>query len=234
MTVLSAAQSAMVRLVGQKPTTLFSSPQQMEMEIADLSTDVAVDICRSHDWRSLTKIHTITGDGVETSFPLPADYDRIVLAQGIADANSWLWGYTQVQSLAEWMVITSSGFTAITPGWWIILDGEMQFSPAPPASSPARFAYVSKYIGTAPSNAGTPIAAFSNDTDLFALDERLLTLGLIWRWKAQKGLEYAEDMANYEKALSEKQSRDTGSQAIRKGCGYRGLNAQLAWPWSLG
>lgn len=232
MSVLSAAQSAMIRLVGKKPTTLFSSTQTMEMEIADLATEVAVDIMGSHDWRALTKLHTLTGDGVETEFDLPSDYDRIVLAQGVTDTNNWLWGYTPAASLQDWMVITSSGFTAVTPGWWIILDGKMQFSPAPPSSSPAKFAYISKNIGHTASTA--PIAAFTDDGDTFVLEERLLTLGLIWRWKAQKGLEYAEDLANYEKAFSEAAARDKGSQAIRKGSPTRRFGARLAWPWSLG
>lgn len=129
--------------------------------------------------------------------------------------------------------LTSSGFTAITPGWWIMLGGQMQFSPAPPASSPARFAYISKDIGT--NAAAAPIAAFTQDSDVFALEDRLLTLGLIWRWKAQKGYEYAEDMATFEKALSESAARDKGSQAVRgrrSSVGMRGTRA--AWPWPLG
>lgn len=233
MTVLSACQSAMVRLVGRKPSTIFSSSQPMEMEIADLATDVAVDIMGSHDWRALTKFETLTGDGVQTAFDLPGDYDRIVLAQGVTDAGNWLWGYTPAESLEQWMVITSSGFTAITPGWWIILDGQMQFSPAPSSGSPAKFSYISRNIGRA-ANGATPISAFSNDGDAFVLDERLLTLGLIWRWKAQKGLEYAEDMATYEKAFSENAARDKGSQAIRKGRFFPYSGARVAWPWPLG
>lgn len=202
------------------------------MEIADLATDVAVDIMKSHDWRALTKLYTLTGDGIETQFPIPSDFDRIALAQRVTDANNWLWGYTAVGTLDEWMVVTSSGFTAITPGWWIMLGGQMQFSPAPPADSPARFAYISKNIGTTAMS--DPITAFSRDDDNFALEGRLLTLGLIWRWKAQKGMEYAEDMASYEKALSENASRDKGSQAIRKGSPYTMSGARPAWPWPLG
>jgi hypothetical protein len=233
MSVLSACQSAMVRLVGRKPQTVFSSTSQMELEIADLATDVAVDIMKSHDWRALTKFSTLTGDGSTTAFDLPSDFDRIVLAQRVTDTSNWLWGYASVQTLEDWMVITSSGFTAVTPGWWIILDGQMQFSPAPASSSPAKFAYISKNIGLSGSD-GSPIAAFSDDSDSFVLEERLLTLGLIWRWKAQKGLEYAEDMTNYEKAFSENASRDKGPQAIRKGFPSTYLGTHAAWPWQLG
>lgn len=232
MTVLAAIQSAFVRLVGRKPTTIFSSTDQMEIEMGDLASEVAIDIMKSADWRALTKIHALAGDGTDTAFPLPSDYDRMVLGQDVEDGNNWLWGYTPVDDLSDWIRITSSGFTAITPGWWIILDGQMQFSPAPTSGEEAVFPYISNLIGR--TAASTRIAAFTQDTDSFVLDERLLTLGLIWRWKAQKGLEYAEDMATYEAALSQAQARDKGSRVIRKGWGSRQLGTYPAWPWPLG
>ena len=34
-----------------------------------------------------------------------------------------------------------------------------------------------------------------------AIDERLLKLGMIWQWKANKGSPYAEDMGTYSDAL---------------------------------
>lgn len=233
MTVFTACQSAILRLVGRKPQTVFSSTQQMEMEIAELATDVATDIMKSHDWRALTKFQTLTGDDVTSAFDLPDDYDRMALAQRVTDANNWLWGYAAVNSLDEWMIITSSGFAAITPGWWIILDGQMQFAPTPSSGHPARFAYISKNFGRA-ATGQTPISAFTTDADSFVLDERMLTLGIIWRWRAQKGLEYAEDLANYEKAFSENAARDTGSQPIRTRWPARMPGARYAWPWPLG
>lgn len=233
MAVLAACQSAMVRLVGRKPATIFSTTNQMEVEIGDLVTDVAVDIMKSHDWRALTKIHSLTGDGSTSAFAMPDDYDRMALAQGVADANNWMWGYTPVATLDEWITITTSGFNAITPGWWIILDGQFQFSPAPTSGAEARFPYISNYIGTSAGLA--PLTAFSVDTDTSKLPERLLTLGLIYRWKAMKGFEYGEDMAAYETALSQAQARDKGASIIRKGQPtMSGLNTHLAWPWELG
>ena len=224
----------MVRLVGRKPQTVFSSAQQMEMEIVDLATDVAADIAGSHDWRALTSIHTITGDGVTSSFDLPADYDRMVLAQAVHDPNNWFWGYSRITDLDEWIAVTTSGFFGITPCWWIMLGGQMQFAPTPADGAQASFPYVSKNFGRS-ANGATPISVFSNDGDSFVLNERLLTLGLIWRWKAQKGLEYAEDMANYEKALSEDQARDKGAPAIR-GRNWLGRRPRtsIAYPWPLG
>ncbi len=77
MTILTALQSAAVRLVGTRPASIFSSTDQTELELADLANEVATDIMKGHPWRALTKIHEMAGDGVATSFPLPDDYDRM-------------------------------------------------------------------------------------------------------------------------------------------------------------
>jgi hypothetical protein len=49
---------------------------------------------------------------------------------------------------------------------------------------------------------------FMSDSDTFVLDERILRLGMIWQWKANKGSPYAEDMANYQDALMGKSGSD--------------------------
>lgn len=203
------------------------------MEIAELSNEAASDIASAHEWRALTKIYTLTGDGVASSFALPPGYDRMAVAQGIQDPNNIFWGYTAVQSLGEWITVTSNGYAAITPGWWVILDDQFQFQPKPNSGAQARFAYISaNYAKTA---AGVAASAFTQDSDNFVLEDRLLTLAIIWRWKAQKGMEYAEDMSNYELALSQVAARDTGSQAIRKGAPVRfSSGTRPAWPWPLG
>ena len=228
----------MVRLVGHRPGTIYGSSDQTELELGDIANEVATDIAKGHDWRALTKIHTITGDGIQTAFPLPADYDRMVLAQSVNDGASWLWGYTPCPDLDTWIEITTSGFNALTPGWWIILGGEMQFYPAPPSSDPAKFSYQSNLIvrSVPEPNTGviTPKTTFDNDGDTFVLDERLITLGVIWRWREQKGMGYAEDMANYETALSQAQARDKGSRVIRSRGTLALGNTHLAWPFELG
>ena len=40
-----------------------------------------------------------------------------------------------------------------------------------------------------------------NDADEFRISERILKLGMIWQWKANKGSPYAEDMGTYSDAL---------------------------------
>jgi hypothetical protein len=62
------------------------------------------------------------------------------------------------------------------------------------------FTYLSKYCVSLVSTGLGDF--FMNDGDTFRLDERLLKLGMIWSWKQLKGSPYAEDMANFQDALS--------------------------------
>jgi hypothetical protein len=50
--------------------------------------------------------------------------------------------------------------------------------------------------------------SFTADTDSFALDERLLKLGMIWQWKSQKGSPYAEDLGTFTDAMAYAMGKD--------------------------
>lgn len=218
--IITAMRSAILRLTGVSVTEVFASTDPIAVEMADLVNEVAIDIMKSHDWRALTKIATVTGG---ESQPLPADFDRMVLASDIDDAASWFWGYQPFESVNDWMRYKTGGGGILSPGGWIMLGGELQFYPAP--SGVAQYPYISNAY--AKDETGDAQSAFTADNDTFVLDARLLTLGLIWRWNEQKGMEYAEAMQTYEIALAQAQSRDKGARVLR--VGGRMVGAKLAY-----
>lgn len=233
MTILSALQSASVRLIGRKPSTFFSSTQQFELEMIDLANEVAKSIADEHDWQGLMRTHLITGDGTTTAFPLPDDYDRQLLDSNIYSATNWAWGYQRVKRYDEWLYLQVRNFTMITPGWWILLDDQIQFIPAPKDADEAKFLYISKEIVT--DESGAAKSSFTADSDTFFLDERLLTLGVIWRWREQKRLDYASDQANFDELFSHLSNRDAGAKPIfTTGRRWPGMRFRGAYPWSLG
>lgn len=229
MTVLAAMQSAAVRLIGRKPSVFFGASQTFELEITVLVNEVAIDIAKYQDWQALVTIGTVTGDGAETEFELPEDYDRMMQASRLQDTAQWAWGYHHYQSIDAFLLDSDSGFNA-QPGGWIIYDGKMRFSPAPTGT--ARFPYITKNIALSENTA--PRLDFIADTDSFRLPERLLTLGLVWRWRENKKLDANGDQEAFIKALDEYAAKDSGPTVIRRNSrgGLRG--ARVAWPWPLG
>lgn len=231
MTILSACQDAIARLVARRPSSVFASDDEICVEIASLSNEAATDIMKAHDWQALTKLKIITGDGATGAWPLPDDYDRMVNGQ---DVHSGTWTYMRYMNagtLDRWQDLNAL-LPAIPPGYWIILLDKINFLPVIGSSDDARFYYVSNQYAVGAD--GIPKFAFNRDDDNFVLDDRLLTLALIWRWKSMKGMDYQEDIRNSDIALSQAMARDHGSRVIRSGSRMRGMNTRLGWPWELG
>ncbi|HAW53720.1 MAG TPA: hypothetical protein DEB52_16900 [Hyphomonas sp.] len=222
--ILPAIKSAILRVTGVVVQEVFTSTDMIAVEMADLVNDVAADIALSHDWRALTKVHQVVGDG-SFAYPLPSDYDRMVLASDVDDAASWFWGYHPFDTVNEWMRFKAGAYSIVSPGGWIIIGDEFQFYPAP--NGTAQYPYISN--AWARDVNGVPKSTFTADDDTFVLDDRLLTLGLIWRWLDQKDMPYAEAMQTYETALSQAQTRDRGARVIGTASRHRLSNGRHAY-----
>lgn len=222
MTVLAALQSAAIKLNQPRPTTVFGSTDAFALELADLANETALAVAKAHDWRRLMTLATIMGDGSDTSFPLPADYDRMPLDSNIYGSLARL-PFLKARDIDQWLEFDITPVVG-APGYWIMLGGEVQIKPAMSATQTARYYYQSSYIV---SGAKT---AFTLDADTFLLSERLITLGVVWRWKAQKGLEYAEHLKNFEVAFGEEAGRDKGSRVLYMGQPRIPDGASIAYP----
>lgn len=229
MAILTAMQSASVRLLGQKPGTFFGASDKFALEIADLVNEVAIDVAKYQDWQGLTSFATIPGDGTTITFPLPTDYDRMLKSARIEDIASWFWGYRRILDLSSFMRLRQSGWGPV-PGIWTMFGNQIQFAPAP--SQAATYPYISaNWAQDAGTQALKP--AFTSDTDTFLLPERLLTLGLVWRWRENKGIATADQEA-FVKALDEYAASDKGGRVYRSNSRRFYPGVGVAWPGVLG
>lgn len=229
MTILSAAQAAAVRLNQTPPTSLYTTSQSFDREIASLANESAEAIAKAHDWQKLLTIHTLSGDGATTSFSLPTDYDRMALKSAV-QTSSLSNPYVKIRDEDQWLYFQVHP-EAIVPGYWILLGGLMQFNPAIPTGVDAKFFYV-KNTPVSDTNGGLK-TAFTADTDYLVLPERLLRLDLIWRWRSSKKMEYAEDMQNFELALEQEIAKDKGSRVLVVGRQRISGDVTLAYPGTI-
>lgn len=232
MTVLTAMQSAAVRLVGRRPDAFFGAAASnvFELEITDLVNEVATDIVKSHDWQALTKFAPIDADGATSAFDLPADYDRMLVNAEVSEKTGWFWGYEHVNDINAFSYYAERG-VSLTPGAWILYGNQLRFSPAP--ATDAQFPYISGCYAQDSATLENK-CAFSADSDEFLLPERLLTLALVWRWREQKKLDYTGDQEAFTKALGEYAAKDKGARAYRRNSRGSFPGSYLAWPWTLG
>jgi hypothetical protein len=226
MTVLSSCQEAAIELNQAELSTLFASTDRFAKELRIQANRSAVAIANAYDWQILTKRATITGDGSETSFAFPDDYDRMTLKTNLAGNDSNL-DLVKARDLDQWDYFQNHPGTS-TPGYWIPLGGELQVNPAPGSEIAYSYYYITKNIVS-----GDKLA-FTLDADTFILPERLLTLSIIWRWRASKRMEYAEDMRNFEIALSDEVKKDKGSRILVVGRQRTPYDVRVAYPGNLG
>lgn len=232
MSILAPLQSATLRVAGVRPSNFFGSSGLIEQEMCDLINEVAEDIAQYQDWQTLTKVHSMTGDGGTEVFEFPEDYDRQLLNADMQDLQSWAWGYDHITDINDFLYQRQRGMI-LTPGAWIIYGGKMHFTPPP--SGDASFPYISRNYALDSGTLETK-PQFDADTDDFILvdlrakkGQSLLTLGLVWKWREMKKLDFTGDMENFVKTLDEYASKDAGSKVIRYG--GRFFNRRGPWPW---
>lgn len=108
--------------------------------------------------------------------------------------------------------------------WWQfrIRGNQLLFLPPPSPGDQIFFEWVSKYWCT--NAAGTQgQTALVQDTDIAKLDEQLITLGAIVRFKSANGLPFTEDKEKYSGALKDITSRD----GVRGRLNLSGLQSDL-------
>jgi hypothetical protein len=150
-----------------------------------------------------------------------------MLKKGEVRSPNWQTAcFAQARDLDEWMAFEAMA-VAGTPGRWIMLGGEMKILPAMSAAASAQFYYISRSL----TKQGKP--EFEADGDEFVLDERLIWLGVIWRWRAQKRLDYAEDLQNYEIAKEQAIAKDRLTRPLVIGRQRLPGNVKLAFPGTI-
>lgn len=221
MTILDVVKGVAPKVDVEVPSVVFSSTDRTMIEMGVTANAAARQIARDYDWQILQKIATITGDGVQTEFPLPAAYGRMAKNATISGPSFTFRTTHQVTDFSEWVEMLSWSVDTWQPRW-ALFGGTINFMPVIPNLEVYRFPYISKWIVN-----GTQ-ESFTADTDSFVLDEELLRLSMIWNWKADKGQEYSKELQDYQEAMDSAMFNDKGGRtAITSGRGYRFPTGQV-------
>ena len=114
---------------------------------------------------------------------------------------------------------------------WIMYGDAIYIKPVLDNAATAKFFYQTN--GIIRPVTGSNKSEFTIDTDVFPVDNRVLRLGIIWQWKANKGLPYAEDLETYEDALEQAVGKDSGPKTLTVGMPRSSLGADQSFPWTI-
>jgi hypothetical protein len=215
----------------QLPTSAFAAlaSNRTMQEMTALATEMAERIAYdTREWSNLKLTQVYSGDGVTIGWPLPANFKRMLKTANIWRSTSALHPMRFIPDTDDWMQRRAlNRFSAW--GEWTMLGGQLLLWPALGTGVTASFAYLDKNcVNLAGGGVGDRFVA---DNDSFRLDERLLKLGMIWQWKAQKGSPYAEDMGTFGDALQNAMGADTPSP-ILIGRAPSSFDTRIAYPWN--
>ena len=214
MTILSVVKDVCATVGVLTPQSMFTNitGNRTMQEMLALANETAQSVAYDNrDWTTLKTTVTYTGDGIASAYDLPANYKRMLLTSNVWRESSTQTPMTFVPDLDEWLIRRADDWNT-AHGEWTMYGGQIHFWPMLELGETAYFAYLDKNCVAL--NGGGVSDAFLNDADTFRLDERVLKLGMIWKWKAQKGSPYAEDLSNYGDAVAVAQGHDSPSPII--------------------
>ena len=235
MTVLAAIQRAAAVIGLDIPATVFGSTEREHVELTYIVKEAARFIQQAYDWQALKVLAQVAGNGATEDFDLPGDYAAQLQKASVWSSSQPGRPLEHVLDSDAWLGIVLSGLN-ISSGQWTIYGNQIHIRPALATGAVASYFYISKYIAV--SSLGAPQTSFILDTDdsiLGSKGEQLLRLAIVWMWKANKGLPYAEDLKNYEIAMANEIARDKGSKILIVGQQRYsgGVDREYAFPGTI-
>jgi len=205
------------------PSAVVGNTDSQIIQILELLNEEGEDLAARGQWEAMVVNNTFTQaaaalqGAMNSDICTNGDFDYIV--------NDTMWNRTtQLPILGplssqDWQ--TLEAFPVTGPyQQFKIRGGKLYFDPVGAnATDTIAFEYMS--TSWCESSGGTGQSTWAADTDVGRLDENLMRLGLIWRWKKQKGLAYAEDFNTYERRVKQALGRDGGAPRLSLSGGIR-------------
>lgn len=213
MTLLSVVQDACREVSLPVPQSVSGNSNTVAARMLRSANATGKELYKKHKWQRLIKEGTITLSTSIFTYSLPADYgwiipdtmwdrtnDRRVIFAVTPEEWQWLKGSDAVPGLQWRCAIRTNVFT---------------FDTTPTSSdngTSIKYDYVSKHWVNDTDSAGKE--AYTADTDVSLIDEEIITLGTIYRYKKSKGLSWEADFMEFERQVSAARSNDAGARSI--------------------
>lgn len=216
MSILSIVQAAAIRSgFPSVPTAAVSNIDQNVQQLVAFAQDSGRELLERANWVNLDTAGTVTGDGVSTLFQLPQDWVRFSPSdkspRGALVSNKFplvpLFGPVNTEDLNMLKALPASTVRPV----WRIIGGALEIWPALALNELVTFNYYSSFwIMNAARTQSR--ASWVADDDFSMINEDTIMKGAVWRWKASKGLQYAEEFRTYEQSLV----RNAGQQMTER------------------
>lgn len=218
MSLLTMVREASLLVGLSEPDTVMAATTDEVKQFRALAQQEGDELSRWYDWRKLGVGATITGDGTTTAWDLPCDWDRQLASDALwLDASPYI-ALEGPLSDQAWIALQTAQSAPSRPVWRYFGD-QIQTYPALGADEAVKLEYRSAYW-IASADATTIRNAWVEDSDIALIPERIMKLGLIWRWKRAKGLDYAEEFQTYQMERLKAERNDKGFRTLNMAEGF--------------
>ena len=196
------------------PSTVIGTTDPQVSQVMALLEEEGNDLSSRGAWQGLTfeaSHTTVATEDQGAISTIASNGFRYIKNQTIWDRTDTLAVIGPMDSV-DWQALKAVSNTG--PRYqYRIRGGKLIVNPTPTAGHSWKFEYVTKnwILGV---DGTTYKQYFTLDTDTIILPEELVLMGLRWRWKKEKGLDYAEDMRTYEMQVKDALGRDGGKPVL--------------------
>jgi hypothetical protein len=214
MSLLTLCQQAASELGLTQPDQVVGSADKTAQVLFRLANAAGKHLAGYHDWQALIVEQSFTSLATqEQTGALPSDYDRLPGDVEIWNTSSNM-KFAGPTPQRYWRTLKSGIVTAANPGYWRIINNELNILPVMSAGDTIEFEYIT--ANWCEDSDGTGQTEFAADTDTALIDEELFILELVWRFRKGRGFaQYAEDLETCEREKEKKASRDRGTGRLR-------------------
>lgn len=225
MSLLTIVNDALQLTQNPQGTIAFSSSDLLTQQFVGFVKEEGIELSRKADWSILKVNSTIIGDGSNTLWSIPADFDRMVSGDALWSNKYPTYPLSGPTSDTDFLAFKVSPVIQVRP-FWRRMGNFFEIWPALVAGEIVTFQYrTANWI--LDKDGVTSKQVFANDLDTSRLPEWVVTLGVRWRFKSSKGLEYAEDFRSYENAKAVAIASDKGGAKILSWRGGRYPTSQF-------
>lgn len=219
MPLLDVVQTVAVKVGISKPSQAAGNNDQNVQQLVVFANESGQELAARYGFQEITKEATFTTTATESQGVLQtltgADFAWIL--------NETMWDRTTRRPVygpkyaAEWQQLKAQ---LMQGPWWQyrIRGNSVLFIPPPPAGDAIFFEWVSNYwVAKTPALGVGAQTSYILDTDVSLLEERVIGLGALWRYKQAKKLDYSEDFDKCEAAIADMMTRNASKPRLNLG-----------------
>jgi hypothetical protein len=231
MTMLSIVQTIAEEVGVSAPSSVAGSQDRTAKQLLRIVNRAGSRLARK-PWPILQTEYTFATVAGTPDYALPADFSEL-LSDTVWDRVNY-WQLRGGLTPQEWQVRKSAITVSVSTRKRFrikALAGVKKFYIDPTPGEVVTLVF--EYLSTAwarETGSGALKTAFTADTDVSLFQEELLEMSGIWRFRAAKGLDYAEARKEYDEQLEAIFGAESGAGAINMG---RALSNDAAWRMNI-